>query len=87
VNLRKSNIRSAQYYLCRSKEHGHLCEAKLPPLPAGMVRSVEINAAAYFWGYTDECPDAETTDSLQRARGVLAARVAQLAIEKARYRG
>ena len=51
-----------------------------------MVRSIEINAAANFWGYTDEWPDAETTASLQRAREVLAAGVAQLAIEKARKR-
>jgi hypothetical protein len=86
VSLRKSKIRSAQYYLCGSKEHGHLCEAKLPPLPPGMVRSVEINAAAYFWGYTDGWPDAETTASLLRAREVLAGGVAHLAIEKARKR-
>jgi hypothetical protein len=52
-----------------------------------MVRCVEINAAAHFWGYTDEWPDAEMTESLQRAREVLAAGVAQLAIEKARNRG
>jgi hypothetical protein len=52
-----------------------------------MVRCVEINAAAHFWGYTDEWPDAETTESLQRAREVLATGVAQLAIEKARNRG
>ena len=51
-----------------------------------MVRSVEINAAAHFWGYTDEWPDAEMTESLQRAREVLAAGIAQLAIEKARRR-
>ena len=52
-----------------------------------MVRSVEINAAASFWGYTDEWPDAEMTGSLQRAREVLAVGVAQLGIEKARNRG
>ena len=52
-----------------------------------MVRRIEINAAAYSWGYTDEWPDAETTGSLQRARAVLAVGVAQLAIEKARKRG
>jgi hypothetical protein len=52
-----------------------------------MVRSVEINAAASFWGYTDEWPDAEMTGSLQRAREVLAVGVAQLAIEKARNGG
>ena len=52
-----------------------------------MVRSVEINAAASFWGYTDEWPDAEMNGSLQRAREVLAVGVAQLAIEKARSRG
>ena len=86
MSLRKSKVRSAQYYLCESKEHGRLCKAKLPPLPPGMVRSIEINAAANFWGYTDEWPDAETTASLQRAREVLAAGVAQLAIEKARKR-
>jgi hypothetical protein len=87
VSLHKSKVRSAQYYLCGSKEHGRLCEAKLPSLPPGMVRSVEINAAASFWGYTDEWPDAEMTGSLQRAREVLAVGVAQLAIEKARNRG
>jgi hypothetical protein len=37
-----------------------------------MVRYVEINAAAYFWGYTDEWPDAETAASLQRAKEILA---------------
>jgi hypothetical protein len=63
VNLRKSKVSSAQYYLCGSKEHGHVCEAKLPPLPPGMVRRVEVNAAASFWGYTDEWPDAEITAS------------------------
>jgi hypothetical protein len=52
-----------------------------------MVRSVEINAAAYFWGYTDEWPDAEMTESLRRAREVLVIGVAQLAIEKVRNRG
>jgi hypothetical protein len=40
-----------------------------------------------FWGYTDEWPDAEMTESIQRAREVLAAGIAQLAIEKARHRG
>ena len=87
VSLRKSKVRSAQYYLCGSKAHGNLCEAKLPPLPPGMVRSVEINAAAHFWGYTDEWPDAEMTESIQRAREVLAAGIAKLAIAKARNRG
>jgi len=52
-----------------------------------MVRSVEINAAAHFSGYTDVWPDAEMAESLQRAREVLAAGLAQLAIEKARNRG
>jgi hypothetical protein len=52
-----------------------------------LVRSVEINAAAHFWGYTDEWPDAEMTESLQRAREALAAGIAQLAIEKARHCG
>jgi hypothetical protein len=82
-----SKVRSAQYYLCGSKEHGHLCKAKLPPLPPGMVRSIEINAAASFCGYTDEWPDAEMTESLQRAREILAIGVVRLAIKKARNRG
>jgi hypothetical protein len=72
VSLRRSKIRRAQYYLCNSKEHGRLCEVKLPPLPPGMVRKVEINAAAYFCGYTDEWPDAETAASLQRAKEIQA---------------
>jgi hypothetical protein len=52
-----------------------------------MVRSVEIDAVAHFWGYTDEWPDAEMPESIQRAREVLAAGIAQLGIEKARNRG
>jgi hypothetical protein len=52
-----------------------------------MVRSFEMNAAAHFGGYTDDWPDAEMTESLQRAREVLAAGIAKLAIEKARNRG
>jgi len=52
-----------------------------------MVRSVEMNAAAHFWGYTDEWPDAEMIESIQRAREVLAAGIARLAIEKVRHRG
>ena len=51
-----------------------------------MVRRLEINAAAHFCGYTDEWPDAEMTESLLRAREVLATGIAQLAIEKARKR-
>jgi hypothetical protein len=51
------------------------------------VRSVENDAAAHFWGYTDKWPDAEMTQSLQRAREVLAAGIARLAIEKARNCG
>jgi hypothetical protein len=38
-------------------------------------------------GYTDEWLDAEMTESIQRAREVLAAGIAQLAIENARHRG
>jgi hypothetical protein len=52
-----------------------------------MVRSVEFNAAAHFYGYTDEWPDAEMTESIQRAREVLAAGIAKLIIEKVRHRG
>jgi hypothetical protein len=52
-----------------------------------MVRCIEINAAASFWGYTYQWPDPEMTASLQRAREVLSIGVAQLAIEKARRGG
>ena len=84
VTLRKSNIRYAQYYLCNSRKHARLCEAKLPPLPPGMVCRIEFNAASYFSGYTYERPDAETQAAVQRAKEILALGVARLAIEKAR---
>ena len=84
VTVRKSKIRSAQYYLCHSKDHGRLCEEKLPPLPLGMVRTLEINAAAYLWGHTDQWMDAETAASRLRARQNLTIGMSQKAIEKAR---
>jgi hypothetical protein len=83
VSLRKSKVRRAQYYLCHSKEHGHLCHAKLPSLPPGMIRCVEIDAAASFWGYTDERPDVETAASLQRAKGILAIGMVRRVVERA----
>jgi transposase len=42
------------------------------------------HAAASFWGYTDEWPDAETATSVMRAGKILAAGLTQLAIEKAK---
>jgi len=60
---------------------------KVEVLKHGLGDGIEINAAAHFWGYTDEWPDAEVTSSVERARGVLAVGVVQLAIEKARNRG
>ena len=52
-------------------------------LQPGKVRRVEMNAAAHFWGYTDELASAEDMASITRAREILAAGVAQLAIKKA----
>ncbi|HEY2464168.1 MAG TPA: hypothetical protein VGI32_08915 [Steroidobacteraceae bacterium] len=49
-----------------------------------MVRSIEFNAAAYFFGYTDEWPDSEAAAAVGRAREVLAIGMAQRAIDKAR---
>ncbi len=59
-------------------------EAKLPPLLPGKVRWVIMNAAAAFWGYKDEWPDAETAVSVMKAEEILAAGVANMAIERAR---
>lgn len=84
VTLCKSKVHKADYYLCHSRDHGHLCEQKLPPLFPGKVRCIDMHAAASFWGYTDEWPDAETAASVMRAREILAAGVTQLAIEKAK---
>ena len=83
VTLRKSKVRNARYYLCNSKDHGHLCEAKLPPLPPGMVRPLEINAASCFWRYTDEWADHETAAAVWLARRYLAIAICQEAIKKA----
>jgi hypothetical protein len=41
-------------------------------------------AAASFWGYRDVWPDAAQAASVMRAREILAAGVAQMAIEQAR---
>ncbi len=83
VTLRRSKVQKADYYLCQSKESGHLCEQKLPPLQPGKIRIVEMNAAAHFWGYTDEVASAEDVASITRAREILAAGVVQQALEKA----
>ena len=48
-----------------------------------MIRSVDMYAAANFWGYTDQIADEETSASIMRAREILAAGVVKLAIEKA----
>lgn len=83
VTLRRSKVQKADYYLCESRESGHLCRQKLPQLQPWKVRRVEMNAAAHFWGYTDELASAEDMASITRAREILAAGVAQLAIKKA----
>jgi hypothetical protein len=84
ITLRKSKVSKADYYLCHSRKHGHICEQKLPPTPPGMVRIIEINAAGSFWGYTYTWPDPEMAESLNRARQILAAGIAKLAIEEAK---
>jgi len=38
-----------------------------------MVRCVEINAAAHFWGYTDEWPDGASAIVTHNARDFLPA--------------
>jgi len=82
VTLRKSKVQKADYYLCHTQENGARCEATLPPLLPGKVRRVVIGAAGSFWGYTDQWPDAETAASVMRAQGILAAGLAQVAIEE-----
>lgn len=84
VALRKSKVRKADYYLCHSKQNGARCEEKLPALQAGKVRVVDMCAAGSFWGYRDEWMDAETAASVVRAREILAAGLAHMAIEKAK---
>jgi hypothetical protein len=49
-----------------------------------MVRIIEINAAGSFWGYTYTWLDPEMAESLNRARQILAAGIAKLAIEEAK---
>lgn len=83
VTLPRSKVQKADYYLCNSRESGHLCRQKLPQLQPGKVRRVEMNAAAHFWGYTDELASAEDMASITRAREILAAGVVQLALKKA----
>jgi hypothetical protein len=84
VTLRKNKVRKADYYLCNSKQDGAQCEKMLPALQAGKVRVIDMNAAGPFCGYRDEWPDAETAASVVRARGILAAAVTKVTIEKAK---
>lgn len=84
VTLRKSKVHKADYYLCHSRQDGIQCHKTLPAQQAGKVRVVDMHAAASFWGYSDEWPDAQTTASVIRAREILAAGVTQMAIEKAK---
>jgi len=84
VTVPKNKVRSAQYYLCTSKDHRLGCEAKLPPLSPGMMRCVEMNVASHFSGYTDERMNAEAAAGFRRARELLAIGITQMAIEKAR---
>lgn len=83
VTLRKSKVSTADFYLCHSRQDGAQCRSMLPPLLAGKVRIVEMNAAGSFWGYRDEWPDTGTAASVMRAREILAAGIVQMAIEKA----
>jgi len=48
-----------------------------------MVRSVDMYAAANFWGYTDHIADEDVLASIERAQEILATGVVKLAIEKA----
>lgn len=84
VTLRKGKVHEAHYYLCNSKQDGARCKMTLPVLQAGKVRVIEMCAAGSFCGYRDEWPDTETAASVIRARGILAAGVTQMAIEKAK---
>ena len=72
VTLRKSKVRKAQYYLCASKISGKICEDTLPELTKGKVRSIDMNAAANFWGYTDKWPTIEEAQGVMRAKKILA---------------
>lgn len=83
VTLRASKVQKADYYLCQSRESGRQCEQKLPPLQPGKVRRVEMNAAANFWGYTDELASEDDMASIIRAREILAAGVVQMALKTA----
>lgn len=83
VTLRRSKVQKADYYLCESRGAGQLCRQKLPPLQLGKVRRVEMNAAAHFWGYTDELASMEDMASITHAREILAAGVVKMALKKA----
>jgi hypothetical protein len=86
VTLRKCGVRHAHYYVCNSRKHGLLCQAKISPLPPGMVRGIEFNAASYFTAFTDERPDAETAAAVRREKGYVAAAVADFAIREGAQR-
>jgi hypothetical protein len=69
--LRTKKIHKSDYYICDTKVDGSKCLATLPPLPEGMVRQMEFNAASSFTGYSDVIPDEETRASVERAKQIL----------------
>lgn len=84
VTLHKNKVHQADYNLCHSRQDGSQCEANLPSLQPGKIRAVDMHAAVSFWGYRDVWPDAQQAAAVMRAREILAAGVAQMAIEKVR---
>ncbi len=81
--LRPRKISQADYYLCETRADGERCRASLPPLSPGKMRCVEWNAAGSFAGYTDVPADDEHLAAVERAKAILAAGEAQLAIDRA----
>lgn len=83
VELRSKKVVPHDFYLCNSKASGAQCEASLPSRLPGQIQVREFSAAASFSGISHRWPNPEQVAAVGRAQNILAAGLAQIAIEKA----
>jgi len=76
---RKTKISKADFYVCNS-----ICQDRLPPRLPGQIVSIEFGACGGFNGVSYKWPDSAEIESLERARNIKFAGLAQLVLEKAK---
>ncbi|MBK6998972.1 MAG: hypothetical protein IPH35_03000 [Rhodoferax sp.] len=77
--VRPSKISKADFYVCNS-----ICQSRIPPRLPGQIVSIEFGACGGFNGVSYKWPDSAEIESLERARNIKFAGLAQLVLEKAK---